>query len=128
MPNLTPRLGRPRRTSGGSRFICDNGATGQKEEASLVTKSQRFAIGRAAGPIWLPCMPRQRQRPKRKGGSLSLSPATREAGTERADQLGFRSFSAYVSALIHKDLNTPDGCLVLPPKKGSAKIKAPDDE
>jgi len=68
-----------------------------------------------------------RQKPKREAGSLSLSPATRKTGVERSEQLGFRSFSAYVSALIHKDLNSPDGWLTLPPEKGSPRLKPPSE-
>jgi hypothetical protein len=48
---------------------------------------------------------------------VSFDPSLHEDATARAKQLGFQNFSAYIVALVHCDLNAPDGWLKIPPKK-----------
>lgn len=40
-----------------------------------------------------------------------------EDALARAKQLGFQNFSAYIAALVQKDLHTPGGWLTIPPKR-----------
>ena len=50
-------------------------------------------------------------------GGISLPPGLREEGMLRAERLGLRSFSEYVSALILADLEAPDEPFVIYPRK-----------
>ena len=57
------------------------------------------------------------KKPKFAKTGLSLEQDAMDAAQARARLLGFQNFSAYVAALVQKDLHTPDGWLQIPPKR-----------
>lgn len=48
---------------------------------------------------------------------VSLPDKTMAKAKTRARRLGFQTFSAYIAALVQKDLHTPGGWLEIPPSR-----------